>query len=46
MPTVTISVPETLKGFIDEQVATRGYGDVNEYFQCLLRAEQEREGNE
>ena len=43
MTTVTISLPETLKTFIDEQLATKGYGNVSEYFRSLLRNAQERE---
>ena len=43
MATVTISLPETLKTFIDEQLATKGYGNVSEYFRSLLRGAQERE---
>ena len=40
MTTVTISLPESLKAFIDEQLATKGYGNVSEYFRTLLRAAQ------
>ena len=43
MTTVTISLPETLKVFIDDQLATKGYGNVSEYFRSLLREAQERE---
>lgn len=43
MTTVTISLPESLKAFIDEQLQTKGYGNVSEYFRTLLRAAQERE---
>src|ERR1035438_6166173 len=43
MTTVTISLPETLKTFIDEQLATKGYGNVSEYFRSLLRDAQARE---
>jgi antitoxin ParD1/3/4 len=43
MTTVTISLPETLKTFIDQQLATKGYGNVSEYFRSLLRDAQERE---
>ena len=43
MTTVTISLPESLKAFVDEQLATKGYGNVSEYFRSLLRAAQERE---
>ena len=46
MTTVTISLPESLKTFIDEQLATKGYGNVSEYFRSLLRAAQEREEDE
>jgi antitoxin ParD1/3/4 len=45
MPTVTISLPESLKVFIDRQLATRGYGNVSEYFRSLLREAQEKEEN-
>ena len=43
MTTVTISLPESLKTFIDDQVAAKGYGNVSEYFRTLLREAQERE---
>ena len=43
MTTVTISLPESLKQFVDTQVASKGYGNVSEYFRSLLREEQERE---
>ena len=43
MTTVTISLPESLKTFIDEQLATKGYGNVSEYFRSLLREAKDRE---
>jgi antitoxin ParD1/3/4 len=43
MPTVTISLPESLKAFIDHQLATKGYGNVSEYFRSLLREAQKEE---
>ena len=43
MTTVTISLPESLKAFIDEQLATKGYGNVSEYFRSLLRDAQRHE---
>ena len=43
MTTITISLPESLKTFIDEQLATKGYGNVSEYFRSLLRAAQKEE---
>ena len=43
MTTVTISLPESLRAFIDHQVATKGYGNVSEYFRSLLREAQKEE---
>lgn len=43
MTTVTISLPDSLKTFIEAQLATKGYGNVSEYFRSLLREAQERE---
>lgn len=43
MTTVTISLPESLKAFIDRQMATKGYGNVSEYFRSLLRDAQQAE---
>ncbi len=43
MTTVTISLPESLKEFVDGQLATKGFGNVSEYFRSLLREAQEEE---
>ena len=43
MTTVTISLPESLKEFIDRQLATKGYGNVSECFRSLLRDAQKEE---
>jgi antitoxin ParD1/3/4 len=43
MPTITISLPESLKQFLDQEVATKGYGNVSEYVRGLLRQAQERD---
>jgi antitoxin ParD1/3/4 len=43
MTTVTISMPESLKEFVDLQLARRGFGNVSEYFRTLLRDAQTRE---
>jgi putative addiction module CopG family antidote len=40
---VTISLPDSLKAFIDNQLATKGYGNVSEYFRTLLREAQAKE---
>lgn len=43
MTSVTISLPDSLKALLDQQIETKGYGSVSDYFQTLLRAAQERE---
>lgn len=45
MTTVTISLPESLKEFIDSQLASKGYPDVSDYFSSLLRDAQQREAH-
>ncbi len=45
MTTVTISLPDSLKEFIDSQLATKGYGNVSEYFRSLLREAQAKEAD-
>ena len=43
MTTVTISMPESLKEFIDREVETKGYGNVSEYMRGLLRDAQAKD---
>lgn len=43
MTTMNISLPETLKAFVDEQVASRGYGSASEYLRELIRGERDRQ---
>jgi len=45
MTTITISLPESLKQFVDAQVASKGYGNVSEYFRTLLREAQQKEAD-
>ena len=42
MGTMNISLPDSLKSFVDEQVATRGYGSSSEYLRELIRKDQDR----
>ena len=42
MTTVNISVPDSMKVFIDEQVSKGGYSTTSEYIRQLLRQEAER----
>jgi antitoxin ParD1/3/4 len=37
MTTMNISLPDSLKSFVDEQVAQRGYGTSSEYTRELIR---------
>lgn len=41
MSTMNISLPDTLKAFVDRQVSTRGYGTNSEYVRELIRKDQE-----
>jgi antitoxin ParD1/3/4 len=45
MTTLTISLPESLKEFIDREVETKGYGNVSEYVRGLLRQAQASEAD-
>ena len=39
---MNISLPESLKDFVDEQVNERGYGTSSEYVRELIRKDQDR----
>jgi antitoxin ParD1/3/4 len=43
MSTMNISLPDSLKSFVDEQVEKRGYGTSSEYVRELIRKEQDAE---
>ncbi len=45
MNTLTISLPESLKEFIEAEVETKGYGNVSEYICGLLREAQKKGSN-
>lgn len=42
MSTMNISLPDSLKAFVDEQVRQRGYGTSSEYVRELIRRDQDR----
>jgi len=42
MSTMNISLPDSLKAFVDEQVSQRGYGTSSEYMRELIRKDQDR----
>ena len=42
MSTMNITLPDSLKSFVDDQVARRGYGTSGEYVRELIRKDQDR----
>jgi antitoxin ParD1/3/4 len=40
---MNVSLPDSLKSFVDEQVASRGFGTSSEYVRELIRKEQDRQ---
>ena len=42
MGTMNISLPESMKDFVDAQVADRGFGTSSEYVRELIRRDQDR----
>jgi antitoxin ParD1/3/4 len=42
MGTMNISLPDSLKAFVEQQVAHRGYGTSSEYVRELIRKDQDR----
>lgn len=40
---MNISLPDSLKSFVDEQVSERGYGTSSEYVRELIRKDQDRQ---
>lgn len=42
MSTMNISLPDTLKSFVDTQVSERGFGTSSEYVRELIRTDQDR----
>ena len=46
MNNINISLPESMKAFVEEQVAQGGYGSVSEYLQELITQDQKRKMQE
>jgi antitoxin ParD1/3/4 len=42
MTTMNISLPDSLKSFVDQQVISAGYGTSSEYVRDLIRRDQDR----
>lgn len=43
MTTMNISLPDSLKSFVDERVAGGGFGTSSEYVRDLIRKDQDRQ---
>ena len=43
MATMNISLPDSLKAYVDEQIEGRGYGTGSEYVRDLIRLDQDRQ---
>ena len=41
--TLNISLPETMRSFVEEKISSGGYGTISEYVRELIRADQRRE---
>ena len=41
MSTMNISLPQSLKSFVDEQISERGYATSSEYIRELIRKDQD-----
>ena len=46
MKSMNISLPDTMRDYIEEQVAQSGYSSVSEYFRELVRQDQKLRANE
>jgi len=43
MTTLNISLPEKLRGFVEEKIARGGYGTISEYVRELIRNDERSE---
>ncbi|MDD1418573.1 type II toxin-antitoxin system ParD family antitoxin [Dolichospermum sp. ST_sed1] len=46
MKSMNISLPDTMRDYIEEQVAQGGYSSASEYFRELVRQDQKLRANE
>jgi antitoxin ParD1/3/4 len=46
MTSMNISLPDAMKSFIENQVASGGYGTASEYIRELIREDQKRKAQE
>ena len=43
MGTMNISLPDSMRAFVDKQVSERGYGTSSQYVRELIRRDQDRQ---
>jgi antitoxin ParD1/3/4 len=43
---MNVSLPETMRRWVEERVSNEGYGTVSEYFRSLVREDQKRKARE
>jgi antitoxin ParD1/3/4 len=43
MGTMNVSLPDAMRDYVEQQVATRGYGTSSEYLRDLIRQDQDRQ---
>ena len=46
MTTMNISLPDSMKAFVDVQIQERGYGTSSEYIRDLIRGDQIRQADQ
>ncbi|MBP0019599.1 MAG: type II toxin-antitoxin system ParD family antitoxin [Cyanobacteria bacterium SBLK] len=46
MKTMNVSLPDTMRDYIEQQVKTGGYGSVSEYIRDLIRQDQKQKAKE
>ncbi|MFA6240196.1 MAG: type II toxin-antitoxin system ParD family antitoxin [Candidatus Hydrogenedentales bacterium] len=46
MTTLNISLPDSMRGYIDEKVKAEGYSTASEYVRALIREDQKRQAQE
>ena len=46
MSTMNLTLPDSLKAFVESQITKRGYRSANDYLEALIREDQTRFENE
>mgnify|MGYP001794608023 FL=1 len=46
MKSMNISLPDSMRTYVEEQVASGGYGSASEYFRELVRLDKKRKATE